>query len=359
MKSEISSLETFVDDNISAMLAYWDKNQICRYANAAYISWFGKTQEEMIDKITIKELLGPLYELNLPYITGVLEGEAQTFEREIPTPKEGLRNSIINYFPDIVNGEVKGFSSHIADITSVKLLEKKLVQSNEIINQQNKHLLNFANIVSHNLKSYANNMGAILDLFINADSEKEKNDMLNYLIEISTGFSSTVIHLTEIVDLQNRVCLKLEPINLYDYIKKIIGILRIQIKSSNVLIQNKVSLDITVLANPAYMESILLNMLTNSIKYRQPNRNPVIELDAYVMDKEMVLSIKDNGLGINLKKHRDNLFGMYKTFHGNADAKGIGLFITKSQIESMGGRIEVESEENKGTTFKIYFKLSE
>ena len=106
--------------------------------------------------------------------------------------------------------------------------------------------------------------------------------------------------------------------------------------------------------NPAYLESILLNFLTNAIKYSHPNRTPKITVSACTNPNETILEIKDNGLGIDLKLHGDKLFGMYKTFHAHADARGIGLFITKNQIESMGGKIEVESEVGTGTTFKIH-----
>ena len=156
-KSNLESIGLLVADHVSAMLAYWDKDLICRFANAAYRDWFGKTREEMVGKITIKELLGPIYNQNLPYILGALEGKPQTFEREIPIPTGGVRHSIANYFPDVVNGEVRGFFVHVADITHLKLLERELTKSNEIISEQNKRLLNFANIVSHNLKSYAGN----------------------------------------------------------------------------------------------------------------------------------------------------------------------------------------------------------
>ena len=160
MPSEQANLESIgllVADHVSAMLAYWDKNLVCRFANAAYRDWFGKTREEMVGKVTIKELLGPIYDQNLPYILGALGGKPQTFEREIPIPSGGTRYSIANYFPDIVNGEVQGFFVHVADITNLKLLERELTKSNEIIGEQNQRLLNFANIVSHNLKSYAGN----------------------------------------------------------------------------------------------------------------------------------------------------------------------------------------------------------
>ncbi|OCC28252.1 Histidine kinase [Leptospira interrogans serovar Canicola] len=103
------------------------------------------------------------------------------------------------------------------------------------------------------------------------------------------------------------------------------------------------------------MESILLNFLTNAVKYRHPDRVPEITLNAERQENRLILSIKDNGLGIDMKKYGDKLFGMYKTFHNNKDAKGIGLFITKNQVEAMGGKIEVESRLNNGTTFRIIF----
>jgi signal transduction histidine kinase len=103
----------------------------------------------------------------------------------------------------------------------------------------------------------------------------------------------------------------------------------------------------------AYLESILLNFVTNGIKYRHPDRLPLIRLRAYRDAGQAILEIEDNGIGIDLANHGDKLFGMYKTFHGNADAKGIGLYITKNQVEEMGGSIQVESRVGEGTKFII------
>ncbi len=360
MRSEQSNLESIgllVADHITAMLAYWDKDLVCRFANAAYREWFGKTRAEMVGKMTIKQLLGPLYDKNLPYILGALGGKSQTFEREIPIPSGGTRHSIANYFPHIVNGEVKGFFVHVADITEIKLLETELVRSNSVINEQNKRLLNFANIVSHNLRSYAGNLKSLLELFLIAGSEQEKVVLLNHLQSISKGLSTTVENLTEIVDVQNRLDLKLEQINVYDYITKTLDILRIQLEAADSVILNNVNRDLTLLANPAYLESILLNLLTNAIKYRKPDQNLIITLDSVIKNDEVELTIKDNGMGIDLEKHKNDIFGMYKTFHGNPDAKGIGLFITKLQVEAMAGQIEVKSRENHGTSFIIRFPI--
>jgi signal transduction histidine kinase len=106
---------------------------------------------------------------------------------------------------------------------------------------------------------------------------------------------------------------------------------------------------------PAYLESILLNLVTNGIKYKHPKRVPHIIIKTFFEGNHTCLVISDNGLGIDLDQYGSRLFKMNETFHNNADARGIGLYITKNQIEKMGGCIEVKSEVDKGTTFKIKF----
>lgn len=123
--SEINEIGLLVADRIEAMLAYWDKDEVCRFANNAYMEWFGKSREEMVDKMTLKELLGPIYEMNLPFVKEALKGNVQQFEREITTPGGSLRYSLANYYPDIKDGEVRGFIVHVADISKQKKAEKK------------------------------------------------------------------------------------------------------------------------------------------------------------------------------------------------------------------------------------------
>ena len=103
------------------------------------------------------------------------------------------------------------------------------------------------------------------------------------------------------------------------------------------------------------MESILMNLISNAIKYRHPDRKPVIDLYTYMEGGKPCLMVKDNGLGINLKKYGNKIFNMYQTFHDREDAVGIGLFIVKNQVEMLQGTIEVESTVDLGTTFIIRF----
>lgn len=98
-----------------------------------------------------------------------------------------------------------------------------------------------------------------------------------------------------------------------------------------------------------------MNFITNAVKYSSPERKPIIKLSSTSQNGYTIVSIEDNGLGIDLKKYGSKLFGMYKTFHTNKDAKGMGLYIAKNQIEAMGGKVMVCSEVGKGTIFNIYF----
>ena len=104
---------------------------------------------------------------------------------------------------------------------------------------------------------------------------------------------------------------------------------------------------------PAYLESILQNLLTNALKYRDPARTPVIKCSTEKDGNHIYLYFEDNGLGIDMERYGDSVFGMYKTFHNHPEAKGIGLFITRNQIEALGGSISLESKVNEGTKFTI------
>lgn len=243
----------------------------------------------------------------------------------------------------------------VKDITQMKEKEIELGNTINIIGNQNNRLSNFAHIVSHNLRSHASNLKMLIDLFKNTHDEHEREEMLTHLEGISDGLSVTISHLKELVEIQTEIKTSKEDLNLRHYLKNILTILHNEIIKYGVIIEINIPLDVTVHYNPAYLESILLNFTTNAIKYSSPERRPVISYDFSVEKGVKVLSVSDNGVGLDLKKHKNSLFGMYKTFHKHQNSRGIGLFITKNQVEAMGGKIKVESEVNKGTTFKIYF----
>ncbi|MBW1654000.1 PAS domain-containing protein [Flavobacterium quisquiliarum] len=242
------------------------------------------------------------------------------------------------------------------DISAQKEKELDLIKTMKLYSDQNSRLLNFSHIVSHNLNTQAGNIKSILD-FIDADvSRQTVEEMLEHLRTVSNDLNETISNLTQIVKTQSNINIAVVPLKLCEYIEKTISTIKGYDKQRKVTIVNNVPKYLTINFNPAYMESVLLNFTTNAIKYAHPDRDPVIVFD-FALEPEGFKSLKitDNGLGIDLKVYGDLLFGMYKTFHKHEEARGIGLYITKNQIEAMKGTVLVESEVGVGTSFKIVF----
>ncbi|SDW34600.1 PAS domain S-box protein [Flavobacterium degerlachei] len=254
------------------------------------------------------------------------------------------------------NGEITGYLGIAVDISSLKEAEKEIQSLLHVTKDQNERLKNFTHIVSHNLRSHSGNMAMMLDLLIYENPEFAKNEFIELLGVASNNLKETIQHLNEVVLINTSIKDNLVNLNLNNYFESALTNINILAINANVTIVNQINPDIMIQGVPAYLDSILLNFLTNGIKYKSEERDSYIKMHCTEEDQYIILHIEDNGIGIDLKKNRNKLFGMYKTFHNNTDARGIGLFITKNQIEAIGGKIEVNSELNKGTTFKIYFK---
>jgi signal transduction histidine kinase len=178
--------------------------------------------------------------------------------------------------------------------------------------------------------------------------------MIDLLKKVSDSLNETMSNLNEVVSIRTNINLNTEPLNLYQYIEKTRSILSQQIAKKEADVQNLVSNTIEVNYNTAYLESILFNLIANAIRYSHSERKPEIIIS---FDEETKsLKIRDNGIGIDLKKNGEKLFGMYKTFNNNPDSKGIGLFLAKNQVDAMGGTIKAESKLGEGTAFIINFK---
>ena len=239
------------------------------------------------------------------------------------------------------------------DITIKKEKELQLKKLLDVTSDQNKKLLNFSHIVSHNIRSHASNLSMVLDLMEQTVDPDEKISYISLFKEGTEKLSETIEYLNEIITIQKNTNITKTRIRLKDEIEKTKRALSLVIRESQIKIVHSIPDDFTVLAIPAYLDSILLNLFTNAIKYKSPERQAVLEIDHETDGNYTFINFKDNGLGIDLEKNGHKIFGMYKTFHGNEDAKGIGLFITKNQLKAMGGKIDVESQVGVGSTFKV------
>ncbi len=239
----------------------------------------------------------------------------------------------------------------IQDITESKAYENKLKKLLEITEKQNKSLQNFAYIVSHNIRSHSANISGLSDII----HKENTNKVSELLVQSSHKLSETINNLNSIITMQNASDKNFHSINLREQITKTIDAVNHFVILQNASIKNLVSDQTLIDGIPSYIESILLNLITNAIKYKKENESVEITISSSDSEDYTILSIKDNGRGIDLNKYNNSIFGLYKTFHGNKDANGIGLFIVKNQIESMHGKIEVESIVNEGSEFKVFF----
>ncbi|HEY2583533.1 MAG TPA: PAS domain-containing sensor histidine kinase [Mucilaginibacter sp.] len=241
------------------------------------------------------------------------------------------------------------------DIDNIKKKGLALQSSINLLNDQNKRLQNFAYIVSHNLRSHTGNLQFMVNLHEQSDSPDDQAEVFSHIKSISSSLSTTIDHLNEIVKIHTEVEQENKLLEFEVVFKNIISALQSNIANTNAKIEYDFTKCPVINYIPAYLESIMQNLLTNALKYRHPDRQPIISCRTVQDHNHIYMIFEDNGIGIDLDRYGDKVFGMYKTFHQNSDAKGIGLFITKNQIEALGGSIKVDSTVNVGTKFTIRF----
>ena len=279
-------------------------------------------------------------------------------KRTVNIKKDGTSTSfLISKIPLLnLDGDCKGLIGISMDISEIIQKENQLSDLINVTAIQNKKLMSFAHIVSHNLRSHTANFSMLVDFLVKEDQESEKERILEMLTKASDNLMDTLENLNEVVDISTNINVEKKPLNLNVQIKRVQENLAGYLHQNSVQIKNEISDKVYVKAVPAYLESIILNLLTNAVKYKHPDRSPEIILSTKKEAGNIIFTVQDNGLGIDMEKYGKKLFGMYKTFHSNSNARGIGLYITKNQIEAMGGSIVASSKINKGSIFNVYFK---
>jgi PAS domain S-box-containing protein len=259
-------------------------------------------------------------------------------------------------------GEPQFLVSHIQDISSLKIAQQSLERQNlrltsgaEHLTRKNKQLAEFSQIVSHNLRSPVSNINLLLQYYRNADTDQEKEEMVDLLTQSAHALSETLNELTEVIKVQQDKHIQKEELRFEQVFEKVKQMHAPQINDLKVTLRYDFSNAPLINYPRIYLESILMNLLNNALKYHSADRLPVIDIRTYREGGHLMLEFKDNGRGINLEKHSQNIFKLYKTFHKHPDAKGLGLYMTKNQIEAMGGKIFVESKEFEGTKFIVNF----
>jgi signal transduction histidine kinase/DNA-binding response OmpR family regulator len=255
----------------------------------------------------------------------------------------------------------KGKPAHIIgfnqDVTRSKLAKIEIDRMTADLVQRNNDLEKFAYIISHNLRAPVANIIGASDILNNIELSPQEKEKLSMGINISVRRLDEVISdLNQILQVKSGVDEIKETVLFSELVEHIkISIMNL-IDKNNIEIKYDFSGVNEFFVLKAYLYSIFFNLISNSIKYRRQQVHSIIEIRSRLQKNKIELTFTDNGMGIDLIKNGDQVFGLYKRFHSNIEGKGMGLFMVKTQVETLGGKISVKSEENKGTEFKIEFK---
>jgi PAS domain S-box-containing protein len=343
-------------NNTSAAIFLKDINGKYLLVNRRFANDFGLTEEEIIGKTAFDifpaETAATLISNEAAIFTSK---EANT--AEMSTVVRGVTKTLLtNKFPLMDEEEnVFAICGVATDFTEVKKSRTEQEILSLQLQQKNQQLLNFAHITSHNLRSPVSNLNSLLWLYKESQTPEEKAILFEKFETVIHNLSETLNELVDALKIQEDTGKKRETLLFEDIFKKVKESMIGKIIETEAVVSYNFTKAPAIEYPRLYLESILQNLLSNSLKYRSPLRTPVIFAESLFENGVLILRFKDNGLGIDMNRHSDKLFGLNKTFHRHEEAKGVGLFITKTQVEAMGGSITAESEPDKGSTFIIHF----
>lgn len=273
-------------------------------------------------------------------------------EWELSTEREKLEEA--NIIIEHQQKEIIEYDTQMEDRVIQKSLD--LVKSNEELMKKNNDLLQFSYTVSHNLKGPIAHLLTLGDMFKQELDGHEKQTIADLIYKSTKELNDVINDLSIIIDLNNdtnKINQKISLDEVWKSVKEMLGD-----ELSNVYIFSKdFSRAPVIYGSRPMVHSILYNLASNSIKYRSPDRVLNVTISTGLeFNGDIALYFEDNGLGIDLKAHGQDIFGLHKRFHTHVDGHGVGLYLIKNQMEAMNGAITVDSTVDKGTVFTLYFK---
>jgi PAS domain S-box-containing protein len=363
-----------ITDALPVLVGYLDREEKYRFTNHAYEAWFNRKPEDLLGQ-WVKVIIGEkAYENSRKYMERALAGERLDFEARMPYRVDFSKHIRASYVPDIREGKVDGFYTMVMDITEqvearkvveeserqAKSLAADLVTANQQLTRINLDLDNFIYTASHDLKTPILNIESLMEAMMEElPPANLQSASLKYIIQLISDsvqrFKRTIEHLTEITKLQKENSTAESPVDLARIITEVQLDLAPAIKADGAQLEVDISNCPTIRFSEKNMRSIIYNLLSNAIKYHSPERTPVVRVYCHTTTEYLVLSVEDNGLGIELAQEA-KVFGMFQRLHTHVEGSGIGLYMVKKIIDNAGGKIEVQSKVGKGTTFKVFFQ---
>ncbi len=243
------------------------------------------------------------------------------------------------------------------NITCKKKLEEERNQQLANLIKKHEYLKQLSYTTSHDLRAPINNLLSLEGLLDDSNvSDPEILQYLTFLKSSAENLSEILNNSVDILTQKDQLNIQIEELNLNEHLNLVLGSIQSILQGSNVSIETDFPEIEIIKFNKNYLESILLNLITNSITYARSGIPPVISISSKRFNGISQLIISDNGLGFDMEKVKDKVFGLNQKFHDHPDSKGIGLYLVYNHIISLGGRISLDSKINEGATFTISFK---
>jgi len=334
--------------------------------NQAACNMLGYTQDELL-KLTFQDITHPDdLAADLTHVNQLLNREKETYQMEKRYFKKngGLAYVLLSVSLVWKDEKPAFFISQLVDVSLRTKLAAELQKKNIELETANKELQGniaraneFNRIIGHNLRGPASSMINAAEYLETTDNEDDKKLLLSKMKSTSLSILKTINDLKDFLEIQLSHEVQDAPVTFKDALQNSLQILDDQVKQTGAVINTSFEAE-SVAFPKVYLESLFYNLLSNALKYRDTSRSPVVGIETKATPEWIVLVVKDNGIGIDLEKYGSEIFKYRKIFHRGYDSNGVGLFLTKTQIEAYSGKIDIDSKVNIGTTFTIYFKYA-
>jgi signal transduction histidine kinase len=252
------------------------------------------------------------------------------------------------------NDELKKYSENLE--SQIQERTEQIAKANLELVKQNNQLEQFAFITAHNLRSPVARILGLANILDTKNLHNPDNQfVLDKIVVVAHELETVIKDLNIILDIKKGINQIIEVVKFSEKLEKVKALLQNQIQDSKAQIEADFSQIDAIQSVSPYMESIMYNLLSNAIKYRNPKKVPLIKVKTEVQMDYVVLSVADNGLGIDLEANKGKIFTLYRRFHDHVEGKGLGLYLIKTQMETLGGKVEITSKLGEGTTFYIFF----
>ncbi len=275
--------------------------------------------------------------------------EIESQRNELREQNEELQNA--KRIIELQHQEIKRRHDELA--IEVDKATQDLKRTNLELIEHNNRLEQFTFIISHNLRAPMARLTGLASLLDHVNDEGESKKIIQMMVRSTGELDQVIKDLGLILGVQKTGMMPIEEVDLDLAVQKVLDMLEVEVSESNARIERDLKVRNFYSLKP-YVDSIIYNLISNALKYQHPDRSPVVKISSTMCESHLRIDIADNGLGIDLKRNGENLFNIYKRFHFHVEGKGLGLYLVKSQVMALGGKIEVSSDVDKGTTFSVF-----